>query len=65
MKLDRVKVISVMAERRMLVKELSNITGLSRVTITNIRAGKDCSTATAYAVARALNVDVSSIQERR
>ena len=63
MKLDRVKVISEMARKHSTVKELSKISGLSRVTITNVRAGKDCSTATAYAIARALEVDVSELEE--
>ena len=63
MKLDRVKVISEMARKHITVKELSKVSGLSRVTITNVRAGKDCSTATAYSISRALEVDVSELEE--
>ena len=63
MKLDRIKVISEMARQHKTVLELAKISGLSRVTITNIRAGKECNTATAYSLARALNVDVSDLKE--
>lgn len=39
MKLDRIKLITEMARKRMTVVEMAKITGISRVTITNVRSG--------------------------
>lgn len=63
MKLDRVKVIAEMAKQRMTVNQVCKLSGLSRVTITNIRAGKDCNRATALAVSRAMNIPLDRLTE--
>ena len=55
MKLDRIKLITEMARKRMTVVEMAKITGISRVTITNVRSGKSCSAGVGYAIAKDLN----------
>lgn len=64
MKIDRVKLIAEMARQRMTVKQLAVLSGASRPTITNVRAGKYCTDLTGKAIARALGVDVSEIVEQ-
>ncbi len=61
LKLDRVKVISEMARNDISCKELVGKTGLSRVTVTNVRNGKSCTRSTAFAIAAAIGVDISKI----
>ena len=63
MKLDRIKLITEMARRRMTVVEMAKITGISRVTITNVRSGKSCSAAVGYAIAKALNMGPADLLE--
>ncbi len=61
MRIDRVKLIALMAERDMVCKRLVNLTGLSRSSITSVRSGKSCSQETAELIASALGVDVSEL----
>lgn len=63
MKLDRVKVISQMAKSNLTCKDLVKKTGLSRITVTNVRKGGNCARSTAYAIASAIGVDISEIME--
>lgn len=63
MKLDRVKVISQMAKNNLTCKDLVKKTGLSRITVTNVRKGGSCARSTAYAIASAIGVDISEIME--
>ena len=63
MKLDRVKVISQMAKSNLTCKDLVQKTGLSRLTVTNVRKGGNCARSTAYAIATAIGVDISEIME--
>lgn len=63
MRIDRIKLIAEMARKRVTVKELSSTSGVSRVTITSIRAGKTCSTLVGTALARALNVPIENLLE--
>ena len=63
MKLDRIKLITEMARKRMTVVEMAKITGISRVTITNVRSGKSCSAAEGNAIAKAKNKDPADLIE--
>lgn len=63
MKIDRIKLIAEMARQRITLKELSEKAGVSRVTITAIRGGKSCQTATGKCLAAALGVDLSELLE--
>ena len=62
-RIDRVKLIALMARRAIRAKELAEVSGVSRVTITAIRGGKSCMGETAEKIARALGVDVTEIME--
>lgn len=64
MRIDRVKLISEMARQDLKVKELAELAGLSRLTVTAVRGGKSCSQNTALSIARALSVDVAEIMEK-
>lgn len=61
MKIDRVKLIAIMAERNMTCTKLSKQTGIALSTISSIRSGKSCLYETATKIAKALGVDVSEI----
>ena len=63
MRIDRVKLISEMARQDLKVKELAELAGLSRLTVTAVRGGKSCSQNTALSIARALGIDVTEIIE--
>ena len=60
---DRVKVISEMAQKEITCKELIEVTGLSPLTVTNIRKGKKCNFLTLKSIASALGVPVENILE--
>jgi putative transcriptional regulator len=61
MRLNRISVISLLAEKDMQRKDLAEKTGISRNTISAVCNGKSCSAATAQKISRALGVDVESI----
>ena len=63
MKLDRVKLITEMARNGVSCKELVERSGLSRLTVTNVRNGKSCTKSTAIAIAKAIGVEMSQIVE--
>ncbi len=63
MQIDRVKLITEMARRNLKVKEIAELAGLSRFTVTAVRGGRPCSEYTALNIARALGVDVTEIME--
>ena len=63
MRIDRVKLIAEMARQDLTVKSLAEKSGVSRLTLTNVRGGKSCAESTGKAIARALGVPVESIIE--
>lgn len=63
MRIDRVKLIAEMARQDITVKELSDLSCVSRPTITAMRGGKSCSRNSVMHVARALNVRLEDLQE--
>ncbi len=61
MRVDRIKIIVLMAEKDLKINELANSTGLTRTTISSVKNGKSCTYDTATKIARALNVPVSDL----
>lgn len=62
MRIDRVKMIALMAERDMTICRLSELSGISRLTISQVKSGKSCAPTTATAIAKALNVAIEEIE---
>lgn len=60
---DKVKVISTMAQKDISCKTLIAKTGLSPLTITNIRQGKRCNALSLSTVATVLGVSIEDIME--
>lgn len=63
MRINRKKLIIAMLDNDQTVIQLAKASGVSRVTISNVKCGKSCSSATAEKIAKALNVPVSDIIE--
>lgn len=63
MRIDRLKLITELARQDMTQKRLSELSGVSKVTISCIVNGKSCKDAVAGKIAKALNVDVTEIME--
>lgn len=63
MRINRKKLIIAMLDKDQTVIQLAKASGVSRVTISNVKCGKSCSKATAEKIAKALNVPVSDIIE--
>lgn len=63
MRINRKKLIIAMLDNDQTVIQLAKASGVSRVTISNVKYGKSCSNATAEKIAKALNVPVSDIIE--
>lgn len=63
MRINRKKLIIAMLDNDQTVIQLAKASGVSRVTISNVKCGKSCSNATAEKIAKALNVPVSDIIE--
>ena len=58
MRIDRVAFAAALARADLNVKRLSELSGLSRVTVTNVKSGKSCSRATAEKLAAVLGHDI-------
>lgn len=58
MRIDRVKLAAEMARSDLNVKRLSELSGLSRATVTGVKSGKSCSKDTAYKLASVLGRDI-------
>lgn len=57
MRIDRKKLINRMLDCNMNVKHLAEASGVSRVTVSNIKCGKSCSQETISKIAVALKTD--------
>lgn len=57
-RIDRVKLITCMAEKEISARQLAELSGITPSTISNIRSGKTCAFKTAEAIAKALRVPV-------
>ena len=58
MRVDRVKLAAEMARADLNVKRLSEMSGLSRATVTGVKSGKSCSKDTADKLASVLGRDI-------
>lgn len=58
MRIDRVKFVTALARADLNVKQLAELSGVSRVTISSIKAGKSCSRDTANKLAQVLGRDI-------
>lgn len=61
MRINRIKLIALMAEKDISIEELTVKTGLSRSTISHIRSGKSCSPKTAERLVRGLDVPLHKV----
>lgn len=58
MRIDRIKFATALAKADLNIKQLSEITGLSRNTITAVKSGKTCAVSTANKLAACLGSDI-------
>lgn len=58
MRIDRIKFATALAKADLNIKQLSQITGLSRNTITAVKSGKTCSASTAQKLAACLGGEI-------
>lgn len=58
MRINRVKFAAALAQADLNIKQLSELTGLSRNTITAVKSGKTCSKATAEKLASCLGNEI-------
>lgn len=65
MRIDRVKLISEMAQQDVTVKALAEKALVSRMTVSAMRCGKSVNDNSARHVARALGVDVADLLESK
>lgn len=63
MRLDRIKMITLLMEKDWNINKLSEQSGVSRVTISYIKNGKNCSDEVGIKIAKALNVRVQDLLE--
>lgn len=63
MKIDRFKLTMELMRQELTQKQLAEISGVSRVTINYIKAGKSCSDEIGKKIAKALKVKVADIIE--
>lgn len=61
MRIDRIKFAAALAKADITCKRLSELSGVSRVTITCVKSGKSCSENTAKRLAVGLGVDLEDI----
>ena len=64
MRVDRYKLGHILVDKDMTATQLSELTGLSRATISGIKCGKSCLYETAEKIAEALGVEVKHIREK-
>ncbi|MGI5852606.1 MAG: helix-turn-helix domain-containing protein [Caldicoprobacterales bacterium] len=63
MRIDRKKLAVKMIDKDLNVIQLSELSGLSRATISNVRCGKSCSKETVRKIAKALEVEIEDLIE--
>lgn len=64
MRVDRYKLGHILVDKDMTATQLSELTGLSRATISGIKCGKSCLYETAEKIAEVLGVEVKDIREK-
>lgn len=63
MRIDRVKLITEMARQEITQLKLTELSGVSRATISGIQNGRSCSSRSAVKIADALNVPLETLLE--
>lgn len=63
MRIDRVKFASELVRQDMTQKQLAELSGVSRITISSIKSGRSCKEEIAKKLAKALNVKVQDLLE--
>lgn len=58
MRIDRVRFAAALARADLTVKQVAELSGVSRVTVSSVKTGKSCSKATADKLARVLGRDI-------
>ena len=58
MRIDRVKFAAALARADLTVKQVAELSGVSRVTVSSVKTGKSCSNGTAYKLAAVLGRDI-------
>lgn len=58
MRIDRVKFAAALARADLTVKQVSELSGVSRVTVSGVKSGKSCSKSTAEKLSRVLGRDI-------
>lgn len=64
MKIDCRKLVIALLDKDMTQTELAEVSGVSRPTISGIKAGRKCSDETGYKLARALNIPIEKLIEK-
>lgn len=64
MRIDRIKLATEMMKQDMSQRKLSELSGISRMTINSVRGGKSCSEETGNKIAAALNVPIEKLLEK-
>lgn len=64
MRIDRIKLATEMMKQDMSQRKLSELSGVSRMTINSVRGGKSCSEETGNKIAAALNVPIEKLLEK-
>lgn len=63
MRINRVKFVTALMRSDMTIMQLSEASGVSRCTLSAIKAGKSCSRQTAERVAKALGIHPDELKE--
>lgn len=58
MRIDRVKFAAALARADLTVKQVAELSGVSRVTVSSVKTGKSCSQDTAEKLVRVLGRDI-------
>ncbi len=61
MRIDRIKFVAELTKQDLTLVELSNRSGVNRVTLSNIKNGKSCKEEIAMKIAKGLNVDLKKL----
>lgn len=64
MRINRVFLVAEMARKDMNIKKLTELSQVSRATITAVKSGKSCTEETAAKLAQGLGVPLESILEK-
>ena len=64
MRINRITLVAEMARKDMNIKKLTELSQVSRATITAVKSGKSCTQETAAKLARGLGVPLESILEK-